>query len=213
MSYRIKPSLIGLAALVFWAGACSEQAPTANDEPSGSTPSIALADQVRDGVYEGVVIQVARPGRINFDPPCGFDETLPLQDAPYMNPATRAIFARGWGAVLSECSRFGVIEYSRPNFLAWNCEARNFDGTRPALPAEVHFLTDVSEVSVKVGSRTDEGSTARLVAFDASLTRLDGANVTLDPVLRTLTVSAPGIRSVRLTGPCIMVADDFTVRR
>jgi hypothetical protein len=213
MSYRIKPSLIGLAALVFWTGSCNDQAPTGNSEPSGSTPSAALSDQARNGMYEGVVTQVARPGRINFDPPCFFGQTLPLQDAPYMNPATRAFFARGWGAVLNECSNFEVIGYSRPNFLAWNCDAENFDGTRPALPAEVHFLTNVSEVSVKVGSGANAGSTARLVAFDASLTRLDGANVTLDPVLRTLTVSAPGIRSVRLTGPCIMVADDLTVRR
>jgi hypothetical protein len=213
MSYRIKISVIGLAALVVWAASCSEQPPTASDERSGLAPSAAQADQARNGISGGVVLEVAQPGRINFDPPCNFVQTLPLQDAPYMNPATRAFFARGWGAVLNQCSGFSVTGYSRPNFLAWNCQATNFDGTRPALPAEIHFLTSVSEVSVKVGSATNAGSTARLVAFDASLTRLDGAHTTLAPGLKTLSVSAPGIRFVRLMGPCIMVADDFRIRR
>jgi hypothetical protein len=213
MSYRIKTSVIGLAALVVWAASCNEQPPTASDEPSGPSPSAAQADRARNGVYEGVVIQVARPGLINFDPPCSFAQTLPLQDAPYMNPATRAFFVRGWGAVLNQCGNFAVTGYSPPNFLAWNCTTTNFDGTRPALPAEIHFLTSVFEVSVKVGSSADAGSTARLVAFDASLTRLDGAQTTLAPGLKTLSVSAPGIRAVRLAGPCIMVADDFRVRR
>jgi hypothetical protein len=213
MSYRTRTSVIGLAALVVWAASCNEQPPTASDESLHPTPSAAQAGLARNGVYEGVVIQVARPGFINFDPPCVFKETLPLQDAPYMNPATRAFFARGWGAVLNECSEFSVTGYSPPNFLAWNCRTTNFDGTRPALPAEIHFLTSVSEVSVKVGSEANAGSTARLVAFDASLTRLDGAQTTLAPGLKTLSVGAPGIRLVRLTGPCIMVADDFRVRR
>jgi hypothetical protein len=213
MSYRIQTSLIGLAALVVWATSCSDQPPTASDEPSDPSPSAAQADRIRNGVSEGVVIQVARPGLINFDPPCGFAETLPLQDAPYLNPATRAFFARGWGVVLNECSRFGVTGYSPPNFLAWNCDATNFDGTRPALPAEIHFLTSVSEVSVRVGSAANAGSTARLVAFNASLTRIDGAQTTLAPDLKTLSVSASAIRSVRLIGPCIMVADDLRARR
>jgi hypothetical protein len=212
MSYRIKISLIALPALVFWAVSCSEQAPTANEEPAGPT-SASLADRAHNGVYGGVVIQVARPGRIDFDPPCSFAETLPLQDAPYMNPATRAFFARGWGAVLNQCSGFSVTGFSPPNFVAWNCEATNFDGTTPALPAEIHFLSSVSEVSVKVGSAANAGSTARLAAFDAFLNRVAVASTTLDVDLKTLTVSAPGIKSVRLTGPCIMIADDFRVRR
>jgi hypothetical protein len=212
MSYPTKTSVIGLTALVVWAASCSEQPPTATDESSGAT-SAALTDQARNGVYEGVVTQIAQPRFVNFDPPCAFAATLPLQDAPYMNPATRAFFARNSGAVLNECANFSVTGYSRPNFLAWNCEATNFDGTRPALPAEIHFLTSVSEVSVRVGSAANAGNTARLVAFDASLTRVDGAQTTLAPGLKTLTVSAPGIRSVRLTGPCIMVADDLRARR
>jgi hypothetical protein len=41
MFYRIKTSVIGLAALVVWAASCSEQPPTATDERSGPATSVA----------------------------------------------------------------------------------------------------------------------------------------------------------------------------
>jgi hypothetical protein len=58
---------------------------------------------VQDGIsiYD-VETQVAQPGTINFDPPCGFRQTLPLQTAPYLNPVTKAYFVRGEGAILNE---------------------------------------------------------------------------------------------------------------
>jgi hypothetical protein len=213
MSLRIKLSVIGLPALLVWAASCSDQPPTASDEHSEMVPTETGVAQIRDGVSATVLAQVARPGFINFDPPCAFAQTLPLQDAPYMNPATRGHFARGEGAVLDECSGFGVSGFSPPNFLAWNCDATNFDGTRPALPAEIHFLNAVSEVSVKVGSFTAAGSSARLVAFNSAFAKIDVASTTLAANLKTLTVAAPEIRFVRLSGPCVMVADDFRVRR
>lgn len=213
MSLRIKLSVVGLPALVVWAASCSDQPPTASDEGSEMVPAETGVAQIRNGVSATVLAQVARPGFIDFDPPCQFSQTLPLQNAPYMNPATRSHFARGEGAVLDECSGFGVSGFSPPNFLAWNCNATNFDGTRPALPAEIHFLNRVSEVSIKVGSLAAAGRRARLVAFDAAFSQIDAASTTLAANLQTLTVSAPEIRFVRLLGPCIMVADDFRVRR
>jgi hypothetical protein len=168
--------------------------------------------ETRDGVStDDVRIQVAQPGFINFDPPCVFAETLPLQTAPYMNPVTKVYFIHGEGAVLNECSNFGVSGHSPPNFLAWNCDATNFDGTRPALPAEIKFLDPVSKVSVKVGSGANAGVRARLIAFDSTFTQIDVAATTLASNLKTLTVTAPGIRYVRLVGPCVMVADDLRV--
>jgi hypothetical protein len=213
MSLRIVLSVIGLPALVVWAAACSDQPPTASDERSEVAPAEIQVAQIRNGVSADVVPQVARPGLINFDPPCFFIQTLPLQDAPYMNPATRAHFARGQGGVLDRCSNFGVSGFSPPNFLAWNCTTTNFDGTRPALPAEIHFLNRASEVSVKVGSAADAGRRARLVAFNSAFAQVDAASTTLATNLKTLTVAAPEIKFVRLLGPCIMVADDFRVRR
>jgi hypothetical protein len=176
---------------------------------------LPVSAQVRDGVSTGNVgIETSRPGFINFDPPCAFAETLPLQTAPYLNPVTKAYFVRGEGAVLNECGNFGVSGHSPPNFLAWNCNAFNFDGTRPALPAEIKFLDRVSAVSVKVGSATSTGSTARLVAFNSAFAQIAVAATTVGANLRTLRVSAPNrIRYVRLLGPCILVADDFRVVR
>lgn len=166
--------------------------------------------QFQDGVStEQVGPQVARPRFINFDPPCAFAETLPLQTAPYMNPGTKIFFVRGEGAVLDECSNFLVSGHSPPNFLAWNCTATNFDGTKPALPAEIKFLEPVSTVSIKVGSASFAGVNARLIAFDSAFNQVDVAATPLASNLKTLTVMAPEIRYVRLAGPCAMVADNL----
>jgi hypothetical protein len=168
--------------------------------------------QIRDGVStDDVGIQVAQPRFINFDPPCVFAQTLPLQTGPYMNPGTRVFFVRGEGAVLDECGGFGVSGHSPPNFLAWNCNASNFDGTRPALPAEIKFLNPVSRVSIKVGGASAFGLRARLIAFDSTFSQIDAASATMTNNLTTLTVDAPGIRYVRLNGPCVLVADDLRV--
>jgi hypothetical protein len=166
--------------------------------------------EIQDGVStEQVGAQVARPRFINFDPPCTFKETLPLQTAPYMNPVTKVFFVRGEGAVLDECGGFLVTGHSPPNFLAWNCNATNFDGTKPALPAEMKFLDPVSTVSIKVGSTSSAGVSARLIAFDSAFNQIDVAAATVTHNLKTLTVAAPEIRYVRLVGPCVMVADDL----
>jgi hypothetical protein len=213
MALRFILPLFGLPALVVWTLSCADQPPTATEERSEMSPAGQQVDQVRNGFSATSLAQVARPGFIDFDPPCLFARTLPLQDAPYMNPATRAHFARGHGAVLDQCSGFSVSGFSPPNFLAWNCEATNSDGTRPALPAEIHFLSRVSEVSIMVGSAANAGSNARLIAFNSAFEQVDAANVTLAANLKTLAVEASEIRFVRLTGPCILVADDLRVRR
>ena len=202
-----------LPAMLVLTVSCTDQPPTANEDRSDMAPTEQQTDQVRNGLSATSLAQVARPGFIDFDPPRVFARTLPLQDAPYMNPATRTHFARGHGVVLDQSSGFGVSGYSPPNFLAWNCQATNFDGTTPALPAEIHFLNRVSEVSVKVGSAANAGSKARLIAFNSAFDQVDAANVTLTPGLQTLAVAAPEIRFIRLTGPCILVADDLRVRR
>jgi hypothetical protein len=174
----------------------------------------ATVQNVKDGVpTDGAKVQSAQPGFINFDPPCFFEGTLPLDMAPYMNPGTKAYFTRGEGSVLNQCGNFSVTGHSAPNFLAWNCGTSNFDGSKPALPAEIKFIDPVSSVSINVGSHTDAGETSKLIAYDVRLNRIAITSTTLTSSLKKLTVTATGIKTVRLTGPCVMVADDLTVKR
>ena len=222
MSRRINILVAILPALLVWTVSCSDRPPTANEENVEAvtpvTPTQIPTGNVRNGVSvtaAGTVLQqLARPSFINFDPPCEFSSTMPLQDAPYMNPATKAEFVRGNGAVLNECGNFLVSGFSPPNFLAWNCESTNWDGTKPELPAEIRFSDQVSEVTVKVGSSLT-GKTARLVAFNAASERVDGSSTSLTSKLKLLTVSASSrtIKYVRLFGPCVMVADNFRAVR
>ena len=93
-----------------------------------ATP-VALA---RDGIATSP--KSAQHGSIDFDPPCFFNNTLPLHRTTYVNPGTDMYFVGGHGLVLNECGEFDVSGYSEPNFLAWNCEAANINGTVPKLP-------------------------------------------------------------------------------
>lgn len=218
MSHRITMLLVGLPALVLWAASCSDRpATTASDEISA--PALAQAEVGgRNGVSTGAAPRLATAGFINFDPPCFFIETLPLQDAPYMNPATLATFIRGHGAVLSSrpgCGDFGVTGYSLPNFVGYNCNGVNSDGTVPALPAEWNYQDLARVVSVRVGSSTNQGSLVTLRAFNVAGAQIGSASTTLTPAMKTLTVNAGSrrIKFVRLIGPCVVVLDDIRTTR
>jgi hypothetical protein len=149
---------------------------------------------------------------MNFDPPCLFAQTLPLQGAPYLDPATLSVFLDGEGSILNQCGNFGVSGFSAPNFLAWNCNARNIDGTRPVLPLEIKFSNNKSSVSIKVGSSANAGSFSTLTVYDAARTPLGSTSVSLTPAMKTLALSRTGIRYMTLSGPCVMVADDLSAR-
>jgi hypothetical protein len=153
----------------------------------------------------------ATPTGMTFDPPCVFIQTLPLMAAPYLNPSTQSHFLDGEGAVLNECSNFGVSGFSPPNFLAWNCSATNLDGTRPTLPAEMTFFSPMSKVSINVGSAAQVGEKATLSVFDAAHNPIgSAASVSLTAAMQPLSVAVAGIRYAVLAGPCVMVADDVT---
>lgn len=153
----------------------------------------------------------ATANSMNFDPPCLFANTLPLMGAPYMDPATQSVIIDGEGAVLNECSNFGVSGYSAPNFLAWNCSTANNDGTVPALPLEMKFSRPIASLSIKVASSANAGSTARLRLFNAAHVQTGIVNVALTPATQTLSLARAGTRYMRLEGPCQMVADDLAV--
>ena len=164
---------------------------------------------VVDGVETGPQPESATPNSMNFDPPCSFGSTLPLMAGSYMDPGSRAVYVDGEGAVLDECSNFGVSGYSPPNFLAFNCDARNIDGTKPTLPLEIRFSVRVSSVSVNVASGIHAGATATLQVYNAAHFLLGSQSVVLTPAVQTLSVQVNGIRYMRLSGPCTMIVDDL----
>ena len=171
--------------------------------------------QIEDGVparqpaAEAVSIQT-----LTFDPPCVFRDGIPLQLAPYLNPATNTTFVLGNGVVLTGCGGFNVTGISQPNFMAWNCQAANADGTVPALPEVWFFTNPVTTVSVRIGSASHAGENAALVALGPypTFTPLDVKVVQLTSALQTITTTAAGTNAAALFGPCVMVADDFSAQ-
>ena len=179
------------------------------DHPGASA---AEAD-VKDGVsLRATQNDAALPRRLTtFDPPCQFQNTLPLANSPYMNPKTRVFFRGGNGSVMNSCANFAVTGFSGANFLAWNCATRNADGTVPTLPAEFEFSTLISSMAIRVGS-TNAGATATLVGLNSSRAVIARHTVTLTSALQQMSVRVPGrIKYARLIGPCVAVADNLIV--
>ena len=166
--------------------------------------------QIKDGVAIGT--QNLLSNGDDYDPPCSFDLTLPLDSSWNGNSAARAYYALGHGAVLNECARFGVTGHSSPNFLAWNCNDSNGDGSTPQLPQLIAYTGGtVSDVSINIGSATDAGAAAALAALDADFNVLHVSSVViLAPAVQTVSTSAAGTVYSYLVGPCVMVADDLT---
>jgi hypothetical protein len=149
---------------------------------------------------------------MNFDPPCAFAQTLPMQI--YMALETNAIFVSGNGSVLHECSNFGVTGHSSPYFLAWNGDLSNRDGSIPALPAGIIFTPNVSSVSMNVGAGLGVTGTVVLTAYDSNFNLLDTQTVPISSALQNLTVRASGniflvILSTQGATRPILVADDL----
>ncbi len=171
----------------------------------------AFAD-VQQGVSSDPQSQASTPNGTIFDPPCVFIETLPLQGGAYLNPASNAFYVFGNGGVLDECSNFQVTGYSSPNFLAWNCNATNIDGSVPALPELIFFTTPQTEVSMNIGSAGFAGQPAGIIAYDAGFTQIGNDVITTGPALQNVLVNAgaPRISAVLIFGPCALVADDIS---
>lgn len=160
-------------------------------------------------VVEGGVCNVF----INFDDaeqPCNFLQTTALRDEYLgLGVAFSHNVERYGGAILDECSNFGVSGYSSPNFFAINCSAELADGGVPEGPATMNFSAAVSAVSVLVGS--GGGGELTMEAYDVNSQLLDTDAVVLAPEMQLLSVGAPGIRRVvvGVQGPCIWVLDDL----
>lgn len=183
----------------------------------GANGQAGAAEAFKYGVRTGSAPLSAVGNGINFDPPCGFADTLPLTGEPYLNAKTNMVFTGGKPGLLNECSNFGVTGFSPPNFLAFNCTSVNRGGTVPRLPLEITFRAPVSRVMLKVGIGIDPGpdlppgARASLTAVSAGGAALASSSVAVSGTMKRLAVSAGSavIKKARVTGPCLLVVDDI----
>ena len=172
----------------------------------------AQTEEIKNGVNLKAPLSAVLPGGINrFDPPCSFAETIAFNNSFYLNPKTEVrIFSRA--ALLNECAGFSVTGYSPPNFLAWNCQGSLADGTKPSLPATFLFSTLVAGMSIQVASSNPAGTPARLVGMNAAGTVIATHTLSLTSATQPLTVRfGRQIKSAKLFGPCLMIADNLRV--
>ena len=188
--------------------------------------ALATSAEIRDGVVgpgspnpSPIAGPVAQPrvaevliGFDDFVAPGAFGFTTPLRDR-YLPLGVRFRGGPGTdgGAVLNATSNFGVTGYSGMNFLAFNSIVGTIvpNSYIAALPEVIVFTDPAAAVSVRVGSASSAGSTVRLDAFDGASVLVASNALVLGTALQTLTVSAPGIRQVVVSGPSVMVLDDL----
>ena len=138
---------------------------------------------------------------MNFDDvtaPCYFDETVPLTKAY----ASQGVLFKGpskkdGGAILNECSNFGVSGYSSPNFLAFNVTASYDNGGVARGPERITFTGGpMSHVQLRVGSGS--GGKFTLKAYNASGHRIASIKFMLTSALKPASISATGIAYVKI---------------
>jgi hypothetical protein len=152
---------------------------------------------------------------IDFDDapqPCAFQDTNPLRNE---YQGLGVLFSApndvDGGAILDECSNFGVNGHSSPNFLAFNCGASMMNGGMARGPEYVSFTSAVSSVAALVGTGINPGFDLIMEAYDVNQQLIGSDSVTLQPSMQLISIAAAGIRSVIVgtTGPCIWVLDDL----
>lgn len=132
---------------------------------------------------------------INFDDvtaPCNFTLTAPLTTQYQAQGVTFAGPAAGeGGAILNQCSGFGVTGHSVPNFLAFNTGSGY-----PKGPETVALATPAYSVAINVGDGVNPG-VATLSAYDGTTLVAESSRVETT-AMQTMTVRATRITSVRL---------------
>lgn len=112
------------------------------------------------------------------------------------------------GAILDQSSNFAVTGQSAPNFLAFNCETTMADGGIPRLPEVVRFASEVSQVSLKIGSGLDVGS--KVTLFGIGSQGVEKKVATLAAALKTVKFSKPLTHVLMSAGACKFVVDDIS---
>lgn len=161
------------------------------------------------------------PGSLNFDDvtPCLFSETVPIPPTFYKHFGftIEGPNEKSGGAVLDECSGFGVTGHSPPNFLAFDCGAELATGGTPFLPEKIIFKSPVRGVSLKIGSGQSVGESIMLTAktYSGKVVDTETVILTADMATVNLTSTKPNIKRLAITLPansnaCAFVIDDIT---
>lgn len=162
---------------------------------------------IKDGIAS-IPPDSATFGNIKFEPPTAFSLGLPLET--WVSGDVGALFVAGHGTVL-EANSFGISGYSAPNALCFNSSATNADGSKPRLPAIIKFDPPIEYLSLKVGSATSTGLTAKLKAFNTALSKIDEDSVSITGAMKTISVSSgtKNIEILVIQGPSVLVVDDL----
>jgi len=139
-------------------------------------------------------------GTIDFElsAPCNFTNTIPLTNA-YAGLGVN--FTSGNGAILDQCSNFGVNAHSGVDFLAFNSNPGDANYI-PSGPEVITFDNPVSNVSIWVAPWGD-------FAISDNNGNSNGVSAgNGDWVL--LSLNDTNITSITLSGPAVWVADDLS---
>lgn len=178
-------------------------------------PSVLASALSPEGVKAALTIikehNVEIPGGVtNFDnvsAPCEFAFTSPLigveQYASFFAPAPDG------GAILNECSNFGINPHSGANFFAFNSGSYYETGV-PKTP-ELIFVgyASKSSVSFYYSCGTNAGTPVEVIAYGNSGV-LGSITIVPNDTWQQATVTADGIIAVGLVGnPSILLIDDL----
>jgi hypothetical protein len=116
-----------------------------------------------------LLVPGAFAGSINFETgaSCDFDTTVALtttysgQGVTFAGPG-----GNNGGAILDQCSGFGIDAHSGTDFLAFNTDANLMNGGVPEGPETITFSSLVSNVGLYVGGN-DTGASYTLNAYGA----------------------------------------------
>lgn len=149
---------------------------------------------------------------INFDDmaaPCLFVQTSALTNEYLSSGITFIGIGNDGGAVLNECSNFGVVGHSSPNFLAFNINSQMGNGGIPQGPQTILFTNPVSYVELYAG-HIDAGEII-IEAFDSEDNSIAYSSLPGSNILQPLAVSAQGIKKVvvSFTGSMLIIDDLF----
>jgi hypothetical protein len=155
-------------------------------------------------------VRIETTGKIDFDDveaPCGFNEAVALQS--YGDTAFAGPSDLNGGAILNECGYFSVKGYSSPNFLAFNCGAVLGDGEIPTVSEFVTFSSEVTNLSLKIGSAASPGGLVTFLAYGSEGGQARYVHV--GPDMRTVRFSIP-VQQLEIwsDNACTLVLDDFS---
>lgn len=171
-----------------------------------------VSDNEQVSGISSIILPPAGATVINFNDktqPCNFVDTIALT-TEYL--ATKGVIFAGpggnnGGAVLNECSNFGVTGHSSPNFLAFNTGTSLSNGGIPKGPETITFNSVVSHVQINAGSSS--AGTIIMTAYNAQNVALGSAQITGNSALQTLLIQKAGIKKVviQFTGSWLVLDD------